>query len=109
MQIIDNLIVIHDIDNHSSQAFDLRLQDAYTMPLLRPNLQTDLTPLLQNKFASDLFLAEEVGEEEEESEERVLKLKKSKGEESEKTKEYVDFGFKMDIGEDGGVGITMEN
>lgn len=86
----------------------MRLSDYYQTPLLEPKLKVELKSLLENKFASDKFLAEETGEEEENSDERVLKLKKEKGEASEKTKEYVDFGFKMAIGEDGGVGISME-
>jgi len=89
--------------------YDLRLQDNYHIPLLKEKHQVDLSALMESKFASDLFLAEEVGEEEENSEERVLKLRERKGEDAEKTKEYIDFGFKVQLKEDGGVGIKMES
>ncbi len=58
MQVQDGLVVLHNLDEKTTQIFDLKLVD-YTESLLIPNLQTN-HEFLKTKFLSDLFLAEEM-------------------------------------------------
>lgn len=39
MQVIDNLIVVHNMDEKSTQMYDLRID--YYLPLCKPNLEVD--------------------------------------------------------------------
>ena len=57
MQVIDNLLVIHNLDSRSSQVYDFKIVD-YNIPLLKPNLRVDLSS--SERFLSDLFLPEEI-------------------------------------------------
>ena len=57
MQVIDNLLVIHDLDSRSTQVYDFKIVD-YSVPLLRPNLRVDLSH--SDRYISDFFLPEEI-------------------------------------------------
>ena len=57
MQVIDNLLVIHNLDSRSTQVYDFKIVD-YNIPLLKPNLRVDLSS--SERFLSDLFLPEEI-------------------------------------------------
>ncbi len=55
------MLVIHNLDEKTTQAYDLNLAD-FDSPILISNLQTDHN-YINNKFLSDLFLAEELPKE----------------------------------------------
>jgi len=57
MQVIDNLLVIHDLDSRSTQVYDFKIVD-YSIPLLKPNLRVDLSH--SDRYISDFFLPEEI-------------------------------------------------
>lgn len=57
MQVIDNLLVIHNLDSRSTQVYDFKIVD-YNIPMLKPNLRVDLSS--SERFLSDLFLPEEI-------------------------------------------------
>lgn len=57
MQIIDNLLVVHNLDSKSSQIYDFKIVD-YATPLLKAGLQVDSSTL--GKYVSDMFLPEEL-------------------------------------------------
>lgn len=40
MQIIDNMLVVHNLDDKSSQVYDFKIAD-YASPLIGPNLEVD--------------------------------------------------------------------
>jgi hypothetical protein len=41
LQVIDNLLVVHNINQKSSQMYDFKIQD-YTSPLTRDNLDCNM-------------------------------------------------------------------
>jgi hypothetical protein len=55
------MLVLHNLDEKTTQVYDLNLND-YDQPILIPNLSTDHSHI-NNKFLSDLFLAEELPKE----------------------------------------------
>lgn len=64
MQVIDNLLVIHNLDSRSTQVYDFKIVD-YNIPLFKPNLRVDLSS--SERFLSDLFLPEEIAKPESEN------------------------------------------
>ncbi len=58
MQIVDNLLVVHNIDDSSSQLYDLKLEDWFK-PLLREGLRVEYGPVLKGKYITDLLQKEE--------------------------------------------------
>ena len=63
MQMLDGMLVLHNLDEKTTQVYDLKLTD-YEESILIPNLQTN-HQFTKTKFLSDLFLAEEVPKENE--------------------------------------------
>lgn len=64
MQVIDNLLVIHDLDSRCTQVYDFKIVD-YNIPLLKPNLRVDLSSC--ERFLSDMFLPEEIAKQDSEN------------------------------------------
>ena len=58
MQIIDNTLVLHNVDEKSSQIYDFKIQD-YGSPLIRQNLEVDTSFAKRGAHYSDLFLPED--------------------------------------------------
>jgi len=58
MQIVDNALLLHNIDEKSSQVYDFKIAD-YASPLLGPNLEVDSTFAMKGAYLSDLIFAEE--------------------------------------------------
>ena len=57
LQVIDNLLVVHNLDTKSTNLYDFKIVD-YHIPLLKPNLRADTS--LSDQYISDLFLPEEI-------------------------------------------------
>ena len=57
LQVIDNLLVVHNLDTKSTNLYDFKIVD-YHIPLLKPNLTVDTS--LSENYISDLFLPEEI-------------------------------------------------
>ena len=55
MQVVDNLVLVHNLDDKHSQMYDFKVVD-YSAPLLKANLQVQ--PVM-DQFCSDMYLAEE--------------------------------------------------
>lgn len=60
LSIVDQLVAIHNLDEKTSQLFDLKITEYFT-PLLQPNLTID-TRSVQTKYLSESFLPEEVAD-----------------------------------------------
>ena len=58
MQVIDNILIVHNIDDKVSQLYDVKLQDYY-LPLIIDGCTIDETTLQKNLFLSDLIFKEE--------------------------------------------------
>ena len=58
MQIIDGMVLVHNLDSKTSLAYDLKLIE-YNQPILPENLQVDHS-YVNSKFLLDKFLAEEL-------------------------------------------------
>ena len=58
MQIIDNALIVHNLDEKQSQMYDFKIAD-YASPLLEANLEVDSTFAMKNAFFSDLIFPEE--------------------------------------------------
>ena len=55
MQIIDNLVVVHNLDERHSQMYDFKIVD-YATPLLKPHVKVHPD---MDHFCSDMYLPEE--------------------------------------------------
>lgn len=64
MQIIDNLIVIHNMDEQASQIYDFKLVD-YNAPILLENCAVNVKPAMRGVTISDVIWHEEKHSEEE--------------------------------------------
>lgn len=64
MQIIDNMLVVHNLDDKSSQIYDFKIAD-YASPLIAANLETDGSFVLKGAYLSDLIFPEEQENEQE--------------------------------------------
>ena len=64
MQIIDNMLVVHNLDDKSSQIYDFKIAD-YASPLISANLETDSSFVLKGAYLSDLIFPEEQENEQE--------------------------------------------
>mmetsp|Transcript_69261 Transcript_69261/g.96042 ORF Transcript_69261/g.96042 Transcript_69261/m.96042 type:complete len:139 (+) Transcript_69261:1057-1473(+) len=58
MQVIDNLLVVHNMDNKDSQIYDFKIQD-YSRPLIKANLNIDTSYVDKDAFFSDVVFPEE--------------------------------------------------
>ena len=58
MQIIDNTLVVHNLDDKSSQIYDFKIAD-YASSLLVPNLEVDSSFVMKGAYYSDLIFPEE--------------------------------------------------
>ena len=59
MQIVDNLVVLHDIEQKETQLFDVKLPD-FQIPLMVDHTKVDESLITQqNMYFSDLIFAEE--------------------------------------------------
>jgi len=58
MQIIDNTLVVHNLDDKSSQIYDFKIAD-YASPLISPNLEIDSSYVMKGAYFSDLIFPEE--------------------------------------------------
>ena len=54
MQVVDSLLVIHNLDDKSSQAYDLRLPD-YHIGILDENLEVNKRPAQKGFYISDMI------------------------------------------------------
>lgn len=52
MQIIDNIFVLHNLTDKSTQMYDFKIQD-YSYPLGKPDLQVDSRIVLKKAYMSD--------------------------------------------------------
>jgi len=57
MQVIDNLIVVHNFNEKSTNMYDIKLAE-YTIPICVDNLDVD-TQYFLNKYHSDILFKEE--------------------------------------------------
>ena len=58
MQVVDNLLVIHNLDEGTSQLYDLKLEDWY-LPLLADSYRMEYGPANKNKYISEMLQKEE--------------------------------------------------
>lgn len=58
MQIIDNALVLHNMDEKSSQIYDFKIAD-YASPLINSNLEVDSSFAMKGAYVSDLIFPEE--------------------------------------------------
>ena len=58
MQIIDNTLIVHNMDDKSSQIYDFKIAD-YTSALIEPNLEVDTSFIAKGAYYSDLIFPEE--------------------------------------------------
>ncbi len=58
MQVIDNLIVVHNIDQKSTNIYDIKLAE-YNLPICQDNLDVD-TQYAQEYYHSDSIFNEEI-------------------------------------------------
>lgn len=58
MQIIDNALVVHNMDEKSSQIYDFKIAD-YASPLINSNLEVDSSFAMKGAYVSDLIFPEE--------------------------------------------------
>jgi hypothetical protein len=105
------LLIVHDLNNKSSQAFDFKIQD-YCSAIGKPNLEVENKIVAKSAYISDAIFPEEI--EALESEVFSFKGLKNIADKSdvskfdieaendvENSKEFVDFKFKLDFsGED---------
>lgn len=66
MQIIDNMLIVHNLDEKSSQMYDFKISD-YASPLIMPNLDVDSSYVMKGAYMSDLIFPEEQENENESS------------------------------------------
>eukprot|EP00347_Sterkiella_histriomuscorum_P024036 403332528 len=61
MQVVDNLLVIHNLDSKSSQIYDLKLEN-WNVPLLSPDIPNvvEYGPTQKGRYISDLLAKEEM-------------------------------------------------
>ena len=64
MQVIDNLLVVHNLDEKASQLYDFKIAD-YTSALVGPNLDVDSSFVHEGAYCSDLIFPEEQENEQE--------------------------------------------
>jgi len=87
MQVIDNMILLHNHDEQVTQVHDIRLTD-YQAPLLKQNCQIDVSLLPQKIYISDQILPEELDDENQED--RI-----QKDDTMLLSKEYIEFNFQL--------------
>lgn len=58
MQVVDNLLVVHNLDNKDSQIYDFKIQD-YSRPLIQNNLNINTSFVDKDAFMSDVVFPEE--------------------------------------------------
>ena len=58
MQIIDNALIVHNLDDKSSQMYDIKIAD-YASPLIASNLEIDSSFVMKGAYFSDLIFPEE--------------------------------------------------
>ena len=58
MQVVDNLLVIHNLDESTSQLYDLKLEDWF-LPLLGESYRMEYGPANKNKYISEMLQKEE--------------------------------------------------
>ena len=61
---IDNTLVVHNLDDKSSQVYDFKIAN-YASPLIGSNLEVDSSFVLQGAYVSDLIFPEEQENEQE--------------------------------------------
>jgi len=59
MQVVDNLLVLHNLDSKDSQVYDFRVND-YNRPMLKRNLEVDSALVNKGAYMSDVVFAEEL-------------------------------------------------
>lgn len=59
MQVIDNLLIVHNLDNKDSQIYDFKIQD-YSRPLILNNLNINTSLAEKDAFLSDVVFTEEL-------------------------------------------------
>ena len=60
MQIIDNLLVVHNLDEKATQIYDFKIQE-YSNPLIGPNLNVDTSLASRNIYVSQNASPEDKG------------------------------------------------
>jgi hypothetical protein len=58
MQVVDNLLVLHNMDECTTQLYDLKLEDWFE-PMLFESYRINYGPVNKGKFISDILLKEE--------------------------------------------------
>lgn len=58
MQVIDNLLVVHNIDQRVTQIYDLKLED-WNVPLLIDDIKVEIQPALKGLYLTDLLAKDE--------------------------------------------------
>lgn len=58
MQIVDNALIVHNLDEKSSQLYDFKIAD-YASPLMNANLEVDSSFIGRAAYMSDLIFPEE--------------------------------------------------
>ena len=54
MQVVDNLLVVHNLDMNATQLFDLKLEDWY-QPLLSDSYRVEYGPANKGKYISEML------------------------------------------------------
>lgn len=107
MQIIDNLLVVHNMDEQKTLLYDMKLTD-FQVPLTGSDNHTtvDYSKIAQDLFASDLIFPEDFTEAEEQHNAGVksgqLQQISTAGDlgEGQQAKEFVQFKFKVEYTSD---------
>ena len=58
MQLVDSMLVLHNIDDKSSQVYDIKLSD-YQSPLIQENLDLDTAPAKKGFYYCDMIYEDE--------------------------------------------------
>lgn len=58
MQVVDNLLVVHNLDENATQLYDLKLEDWFE-PMMVDSYRVDYGPVNKGKFISDMLQKEE--------------------------------------------------
>jgi len=91
LQVVDNLIVVHNLDDKSSNYYDVKLAE-YAQPICVDNIDVD-TQYASENYHSDILFNEEKLEDEGGDGQK-------EGEQAKQSKEYFEVNFQFNYGGD---------
>ena len=100
MQVVDNLLVVHNIDQKSTNFYDVKLAE-YNQPVCAENLDVDISYSLENYHSDKIFPEETEKSSVDDTFDVDGETEKLVSDQAKQSKDYVEVDFKFNFtGED---------